>query len=617
MGHQLLEFFGVIIFVGTLCQWVGWKLKVPAIILLSLAGFFLGPVFGFINPNLLFGDILFPMIEMSVAIILFEGGLNLRIHEFKEVSSGLKRLFTLGVVFNWVLGTLAAIFIGGFSLNVSLLMSAILVVTGPTVIIPVLRQAKLNKRCSNFLKWEGIVNDPIGAFLASMVFQFILIKNRGESGSELVFISILKTLFISAMLSLGLKKVFKVLTKKKLIPDYLEIPVILSMVIGSFIGSELFQKGSGLFTVTLLGILIGNTRLSVLEELRQFKESITVIIITTLFVTLASTIDLKILSTLTLRHILFIASIVFVIRPIAIFLSTIGSEMSLKERLLVGFFGPRGIVAISIAGIVSTELSGISLPQAELILPVLFTIVLSTVIIHSLILKPLANILGLRHQNEKGILIVGATDWSIDLATKLKNLNLSVLLADISWYKLTKARQQGINTYYGQVLNDIDYGKPDIDGLSNLLALTDNDSYNELLCHKFSTFFDSKRVHKLPIHQEKGIHFERVKNKDICMLIDNDEALFENMQRKSYQGWIFKSTHLTEKFTFEDFNVLYAGKNPILFLIIRNNDGVDFLYKEEAPPQQGDTILFFIKEDPEELKQAKLEQNDNKDKSRA
>ena len=260
MDEHILVGISSVIALGISAQWLAWRTKLPAILLLLVFGIIAGPVTGWINPDELLGDILSPFVSISVAIILFEGGLSLRMAEFRKIGGVVIKLMTIGLIITWSLAAIAAYYLLGLSIEIAVLFGAILIVTGPTVIIPLLRQVRPTENTGSILKWEGIVNDPIGAMMAVLVYEILLtggFTNMDASSVLVIATTIIDGSFIGA-LGAG---ILYIMLKKHWIPEYLQNPITLMIVIASFTISNLLQHESGLLAVTIMGILLANQKL--------------------------------------------------------------------------------------------------------------------------------------------------------------------------------------------------------------------------------------------------------------------------------------------------------------------------------------------------------------------
>lgn len=593
MEYHLLETLGIVFALGMVSQWLAWKFRFPVIVLLTSLGIIAGPILGLINPLETFGHLLHPFVELAVAIILFEGGLLLKFHEFEKTSKGMIRLFSVAVLLNWFLGALAGHYIGGLNWGTSLLIAGILIVTGPTVIIPALREAKLIPSTSSYLKWEGIVNDPIGAIIAVMVYEYIVFSGSG-SGTGFILFSLFKIVAISAALGFGTRFIILWLSKRALIPEFLKIPFMVSSILLLFIISEHAQKGAGLLTITLFGILLGNSNYSSLKDIKRFGESISVFTVAAIFIILSASLDLKVWLELTWQHYVFIFMMAFIVRPVGIFLSTIKSGMRKRERLLIGLYGPRGIVAASIAGAVGTGLYNYGYTEGCFVLPIIFSVILLTVIIHSFWLNYFATKFDLKNHGENGVLIVGASPWSIQLAQKLKELGKIVMITDVSWHRLAKAKMNDIEVHYGHLLQDIERGEPDVSAINYLIATTDDDNYNALVCSKLRHTFGSDHVYQIPIHEDSYKQFANLNKKEFCVLDNSTDALFENMIKNYHHGWTFKATELSIEYDLEKFKADNPKGSNIPFMIIQKNGRVILMGREKAtPPQADDKLVYY------------------------
>ena len=257
MSEELLISLAAILVLGIGAQWLAWRISLPAILLLLIFGFIAGPVTGLINPDELFGDLLLPLVSVSVGIILFEGGLSLKFSEVRQLTGVIRNLVTIGVLVSWILTSIISYFIFGLGLQISVLLGAVLVVTGPTVIIPLLRHVRPTGRVGSIIKWEGIIIDPIGAVLAVLVF-YVIISGGFQQATTVVLISIFKTLIVGAVLGLAGAKLVIVILKRHWVPDFLQNPVALMVVVFVFACSNLVQTESGLLSVTLMGIALAN-----------------------------------------------------------------------------------------------------------------------------------------------------------------------------------------------------------------------------------------------------------------------------------------------------------------------------------------------------------------------
>ncbi len=501
MDHAILLLIAGVAVAGVAAQWLGWRLRVPSILALLAFGLVIGPVFGWVRPSAILGEVMSPGIGMAVAIIVFEGGLNLNLRELRSAGSGIIRLVFLALPLNWALGAIAGHYLGGLAWSVSVLFGSILVVTGPTVIMPLLRQAKLEPRASAFLKWEGIVNDPIGATLGLLMLGFLVALR--EQGDHVRTISVLvgRAAFgalVAGLLGFALPFVLRFAFRRDLAPEYLKTPILLAGALGVYAVGEAIQAETGLVGATIFGVVLANIEVTGLQELRRFKESLTVFLVSGLFILLTANIDPAVVRHVSWPIVLTTAAILLVVRPLAIGLATIGAKMTWRERLLVGWIGPRGVVAAAVAGLAGAQLTAAGYRDGALVLPMVFCVIAATVVLHGLTLGPLARVLKLASQAPPGMLIVGASSWTIALALALRSLGVPTLLIDPSFEALRPARHEGLMTARVEILSAVGEHLVDLRDLEYLYAATDDDAYNALVCTRFAGEMGRERVHQPP-----------------------------------------------------------------------------------------------------------------------
>ncbi|MBZ0291604.1 MAG: sodium:proton antiporter, partial [Anaerolineae bacterium] len=475
MTEQLLVGLAAVLVLGTLAQWLAWRLRLPSILLLLLAGFVAGPVTHVLNPDELLGDLLFPAVSLSVAIILFEGGTSLNLRELREVGQVVRRLVSVGVVVTWAIGTAAAYFLLNMPLELSLLLGAILVVSGPTVMMPLLRHVRPTKRVSSALKWEGILIDPVGATLAVLVFEVILAGEALETVPLALVSGVIRTVIIGGVAGVLGAVLLYLPLRRYLIPDSLQTTVTLMMVVAAFVASNHFQPESGLLTVTVMGVILANQRAINIRGIVKFKENLVTVLLSSIFILLAARVQMSDISQLGLNSLLFLAVLIFIARPLTAFVSTIGSEMTWRERAFLGWLAPRGIVAAAVSAIFALELSHIGYAGAEALMPVTLLVIVGTVSIYGLSAAYVARWLKVSQPEPQGVLMVGAHPWAREIALALKDNGITVLLVDSNWGNIHAARMLGLSTYYGNVLSEDTMEDIPLDGIGRLMALTRND----------------------------------------------------------------------------------------------------------------------------------------------
>ncbi|NJB66846.1 CPA1 family monovalent cation:H+ antiporter [Desulfobaculum xiamenense] len=585
----------IILAAGMASQWVAWRIRIPAIVIMIGAGLTLGPVAGIIRIDLPQRE-LTDLIGLGVAIILFEGGMDLKFGEFRRVGRGIGRLTVLCPPLAWLFGALAARHVAGLSWPVACVLGAILVVTGPTVIQPLLRQSRLRKKSTLLLKWESIVNDPIGVLFAVLTFQYFTTVGGGW-GDTLVRIGV--ALVVAAVLG-GLGGwLIAGLYRRGLVPEHLKPPALMLLVLLVYAISNMFQHEAGLLSVTVMGLVIGNVRLVERNALQRFKENLTVILLAILFIVIPSQLEVRHLQMLDWRSVLFVLAILLIVRPASIALATIGAPIQREDKLLLAWVAPRGIVAAATAGILGPELVAAGFPDAQRLLPIMFLVIISTVLLHGLTIGGLARRLGLAAAAQNGLLIVGASPWARALASALHDLGINVMLADGALPRLMAARVDGVEVYFGEVLSEHAEHSLETQHLSYLLCATDNDFYNALVCKARGRGFGLHRTFQLAIHQEIGPELHRVPVQQRGHTAFDERATFEALHQYLDAGWTIRAVGLRQK---DDFALLseslgVAGRDWFLLGGV-SPSGQFRLYSRELAfnPDAGWTLLIFAPE---------------------
>ena len=512
----MLELAGIIIF-GILAQWVAWKFKIPAILPLILIGLLVGPVAAtflsedgtkWIEPiwngtkGLFPGDGLYSFVSLAISIILFEGGLTLKRNEIKNLGPVITKLITLGAAITFFAAGLAAHFIFGLSWQISLLFSALIIVTGPTVITPILRNIPLKKEVSAVLKWEGILIDPIGALVAVLVFEFISVG--GDSGfTKTALIEFGKIILFGTTFGFTFAHALAFAINKKLIPHYLLNVVSLSTVLLVYVESDIFAHESGLLAVVVMGMVLGNSQLKNIKELLYFKESLSVLLISILFILLAANINFKELMLLyTWKTAALFGAVVFLIRPLAVFLSTAKSKLKFNEKLFISWVGPRGIVAAGIASLFGGKLLKMGVPGSEYITPMVFMIVLGTVLLNATTARLFAKLVGVFLKSSDAIMFVGASNAAQLIASYLRDKGKRVILIDSNQHFIQQALDADLEALRVNVYDDDLADNIELNDVGYLLAISGSDAVNQHALQRFSTDFGEHGAYKLATSKE-------------------------------------------------------------------------------------------------------------------
>lgn len=554
--------FALVGALGVGSQWLAWRLRMPAIVLMLVAGILIGPVAGVFDPARDIGPLMGPIISIAVAIILFEGGLTLNFHSLNDAAKGVKRLVFIGAPLGWLTSALALRYGAGLSWESAAVFGGIMIVTGPTVIAPLLRTARLSKRPAALLQWEAIVNDPIGALAAVLAFSVVLVLNTattfGGAMVELV-IGITVATILGAIAGYGLARSFK----RGWVPEFMKVPVLFALLLAVFAVSDMVLHESGLLAVTIMGIVIANAKLPSYEELRRFKEHATVLLVSGVFILLAAGLDVDALRTLDWRAIVFVLLVVLVARPLTVLVSLVGSGVPNKEKILVAFTGPRGVVLVAVAGLFGDRLLNLGFEDAALIGPLAFVLVAVTVVIHGFTLAPFARWLGLAGADTPGVIIIGGSNWTTAFAEALQKADVPVLMTDPNFGNLRTARAAGIETFSGDILSEAAEQRLELVSYATLVAATDNDAYNTLVATDLAPEFGRDNVFQ--VMREKTDNARHQLPRTLGGRIFGPEQTHAGMADLIECGWTFRITRLSEEFTFED----WRASRPEAHLIAR------------------------------------------------
>lgn len=485
---------------GVGAQWLAWRLQLPGIVLMLLAGVIAGPVLGILDPARDIGPLVAPMVSVAVAIILFEGGLTLNFHQLRDAATGVKRLVFVGAPLGWLTSAMALHYGAGLGWQASAVFGGIMIVTGPTVIAPLLRQAKLGRRPAALLQWEAIVNDPIGALAAVLAFELVVVLNTTETVSyaaQALALGVVVATILGALGGYGIARAFK----QGWVPEYMKVPVLFVVLIAIFAASDTVLHESGLLAVTIMGVAIANAELPSYTELRRFKEHATVLLVSGVFILLAASLDFSTLGQLNWRAALFVASVILLARPATVLISLLGTDLPWRERVLTAFTGPRGVVLVAVAGLFGERLAALGVADGALVAPLAFVLVAVTVVLHGFTLTPFARALGLAGAAVPGVLLVGGSRFSLALAQALGKAEVPVLIADPNRARLRAARQAGVNTFYGDVLSEAAEHNLELAQYGRIIALSDNDAYNTLVTTDLGPEFGRDNIFQLARHK--------------------------------------------------------------------------------------------------------------------
>ena len=591
MEHQAV----VIALIGVLgigAQWVAWRTGWPAIVLMLAAGFLAGPVLGIIDPRAAFGDLLEPMVSIGVALILFEGGLNLDFRELRKYGEGVWRLVFLGVPLGWLFGALACYYVAGLVWPVAIIFAGILVVTGPTVILPLLRQSSVAARPAAILKWEAIVNDPIGALCAVVAYEYFRLS-AGDANVFAVVPTMILAIAAAAGLGYAAAKLVAFTFPRGLVPEFLKVPVLLVIVIGTFVISNLIEHEAGLMAVTVMGISLANMHVASMRAIHPFKQNVAVLLVSGIFILLAASLDFDQLRQFEWRFGLFLLALLFVVRPATVLASLAFSGIPWNERLFLAWIAPRGIVLVAISGLFALRLTELGYGDGTILIGLSFAVAIATIVAHGFTVDLVARVLGLKGETRPGLLIVGANPWTIALAGQMQEIGTPVLIADTSWVRLKPARESGLPTYHGEILNEATEHHLDLAPFQVLVAATENEAYNALVCSEFAPEIGTDSVYQL------GEGDDHVGDRRALPSSLRGRALFasgfgvEEVQERQGEGWEFRRTTLSDKFALDDAKTVLPEAARMLLIVTPEGRMRFFTHASAPEPQAGDTIVSY------------------------
>ncbi|BAN56097.1 MULTISPECIES: cation:proton antiporter [Pseudomonas] len=597
--QQILLSVGGIGAAALACQWLAWRLKLPAILFLLLAGIIAGPALGWLDPEALFGPLLMPLVSLAVALILFEGSLTLHLSQWREIGSVVHRLVTVGALVTWLVIALATHWLLGFDWPLSILFGTLTLVTGPTVIVPMLRVVRPKSTIANILRWEGIMIDPIGALLAVVVYSFIIASADGNGLSQSLT-TFAGVIFCGSALGAAGGWLLGQIMREQWLPEYLHNLASLAAVLGIFIAANQIMHESGLLAVTVMGMWLANMRGVDVRQILHFKENLSVLLISGLFILLAARLNLHALLGLGPAVLALLLVIQLLARPLNVWLATLGSSLSWRERTLLAWIAPRGIVAAAVSAIFAIRLHQAGHEDALLLVPLTFAVIIGTVVLQSATARPLARLLKVAEPAPSGFLIVGANGPARAIAKALQQLGCRVLLTDSSWENIRAARMDGLPTYFGNPASQHADAHLDLVGLGHLLGLSPAGEINALACARFRHDFGHGRLFVLASGLEKQRSDKhRAAEEHRGHLLGASSMTYLQLANRLHQGAELYSTNLTEGFDWDAYQALHGERAHLLFA--RDGHGWVHVASPDNPlqPQPGWTLVALIEPAPQ------------------
>jgi NhaP-type Na+/H+ or K+/H+ antiporter len=489
---------GLVIVLAVASQLLAGRLRLPAIVVLLPVGFVAGIATDDVHPAALLGALYQPFVSLAVGLILFEAGLRLSV---REIGSDVRRtvglLVTVGVLVTWAgVSVATALLFDGLGDLVPLLIGAVLVVSGPTVVLPLLSFVRPARTVRSLLMWEGVLVDPVGALLGVLVFHAVLSAGSGEQlwrpGEMMLSVGVgaLVGAVAAAILWLLLRETQRTVPRQT-------VPAVLMMVAAALVAADLIREDAGFVATTLMGAALANQRRIDVSLMLEFHGTLVQLLIGALFVLIAASVSPSDVEAVLPGALVLVVAMVVVIRPLAVALATWRSGLSIRERAFVAWMAPRGIVAGATASAFGLELEQAGIPGAEKVLPIVFVAIFATVVLYGLTAAPVARLLGVAEAAGRVVLVVGGTPWARAIAQALKDAGLAVRLWSGRADDQAAARAAGLDAERGRMMLDAMSREAELEDVTDALLLTGNDDFNALAAVALRTELGHGRVHRV------------------------------------------------------------------------------------------------------------------------
>ena len=478
MSHAGLT-LAIALAAGVLAQSVSRQVRLPGIVLLLVTGAVLGPEFvSWIEPSTL-GDGLFAIVDFGVAIILFEGGLNLEWSRLKRQESSIRGLITVGAAVTLIGATLLASVVLSWRWDLALLFGSLVVVTGPTVVAPLLRDMRLQPRLRTILEAEGVFIDPVGALLAAALLQVVLAPAPETLAAEAQRVAASLGFGLAVGVGAGFALVGALRYRLLVAGGYEHIFTLASVVLLFEVCGAVIPE-SGLMAVTVAGVVVGNFKTRVGEELREFKDRLTVMLVGLLFVLLAADVSIDDVRALGLPGLSVVAGLVLVVRPASVWIATMGLSLSVRERTFIAAVAPRGIVAAAVASITAANLESQGIDGGQSLKALVFLVIGVTVIVSGLTARPLAGLLSVRLPRRDRVAILGARGLALPLAEQLREADVPVVFLEYDPKRSRVVEEAGFPVVFGDPLEERTFLRARPELVGKAVGATSNEHFNSL-----------------------------------------------------------------------------------------------------------------------------------------
>ncbi len=573
---------------GVAAQWLAARARWPAILVLLITGYVAGPVAGWIRPH---DQLLLPLTQVGVALILFEAGLTLKLDDLGPYRRTVLSLCVFGSLTTWIVATLAARPVFGLDTSLSALLAAALVVTGPSVVDPLLLQIRPFGPTGPILKGEGVALDPAGAALAVLSFVFVAAQpGLPTTGSVL---EIGRTAFAGVGLGVGAALLLAGLLWRCWIPDYLQNATSLILVVAVCAAADALQPESGLLAATAMGLTLANLRTADVRHIVELKENFRVLLVGIVFVVLAARLDPADLKQVLAGSALFVAILVLVVRPLSVLVATLGSRLATRDRLFLMCAAPRGIVAAALSSLFALQLGESYASEAQLLVPITFLVMIGTVVVYRLGAPVAARALGVAIRNPQGLLIVGAQAWTRALARVLRQRGIPVLLVDNNRHKIAATREEGLPTYSGSILAEYVLDEIDLGGLGRLMAATPNDWVNAMAVLRFGRVFGANECYQLPPRQDAE-PFPGENPHLHGRWLFGKSYTYAELSRRFGDGATIEALPLTEPYDPARFREKHGERAVPLCFLAADNHLVLMTAEDSPQPAAGDLLVAMV-----------------------
>ncbi|WP_285335462.1 cation:proton antiporter [Staphylococcus epidermidis] len=590
MSLELPVMLTIVLFLalGIFSQWLASRIKWPSIVVMAIVGLLVGPIFGLANPKEALGPEAFSsIVSLAVAIILFEGSSNLDFRELKGISKAVIRIITIGAGIAWILGAIALHITMSFPLSISFVIGGLFLITGPTVIQPLLKQAKVKRNVDSVLRWESIILDPIGPIIALTAFYVFQIFEEGI-GFVVIILFILK-LLAAILIGFGAAFLFNWLIGQDKIPQSLMPPIQFVFILLTFSICDEILSESGLLAVTIFGLMMARKKRHdlIFKESDHFIDNASSILVSTVFILITSSLTKDVLlNVLSWQLILFSLVMIVLVRPISVLLSTLGTEITIKERAVVALMAPRGIVVLTVAQFFSSLFMDDKIPMAQYITPVTFGLVFITVVIYGFGFTPLSKLFGVASTEPPGVIIVGESEFSFHLGINLRDHGIPVMMFNLFENTSEKAHEAGFEVFKGNLLSSNDRIYSDLLRYNKCILMTQSFIFNSLAFNELVPEFGLNNVDMMPV----SFNDEQARN-NLNGPIRNHILFDENHTPRWFNQFI--TQHNIVEVPAEDYEKI--TENDMLIYHINEDKEVTFKRSNRDIPEHETGIYGILK----------------------